>query len=72
MGVRADSGFRIADTFADSLGRLSGDEQKVAKTTAFDLQLKAANPGMQFHKLGKAKDKSIWSKRVNVTTGACP
>ena len=31
--------FRIADTFTDSLARLTGDEQKVVKTTAFDLQL---------------------------------
>jgi len=31
--------FRIADTFTDSLARLTGDEQKAAKTTAFDLQL---------------------------------
>ena len=28
--------FRIADTFTDSLARLSGDEQKAVKTTAFD------------------------------------
>lgn len=31
--------FLIADTFTDSLARLSGDEQKAVKTTAFDLQL---------------------------------
>ena len=31
--------FRIADTFTDSLARLTGDEQKAAKTTAFDLQV---------------------------------
>ena len=30
--------FRIADTFTDSLARLTGDEQKAVKTTAFDLQ----------------------------------
>ena len=29
--------FRIADTFTDSLARLTGDEQKAVKTTAFDL-----------------------------------
>jgi hypothetical protein len=38
--------FRIADTFTDSLARLTGDEQKAVKTTAFDLQLNPANPGM--------------------------
>jgi mRNA-degrading endonuclease RelE of RelBE toxin-antitoxin system len=57
--------FRIADTFTDSLARLTGDEQKAVKTTAFDLQLNPANPGMQFHKLEKAKDPNFWSVRVN-------
>jgi len=56
--------FRIADTFTDSLVRLTGDEQKAVKTTAFDLQLNPANPGMSFHKLDKAKDKNFWSVRV--------
>ncbi len=56
--------FRIADTFTDSLAHLTGDEQKAVKTTAFDLQLNPANPGMQFHKLAKAKDKNFWSVRV--------
>ena len=57
--------FRIADTFTDSLTRLTGDEQKAVKTTAFDLQMNAAGPGMSFHKLDKAKDKNFWSVRVN-------
>lgn len=56
--------FRIADTFTDSLARLTGEEQKSAKTTAFDLQLNPANPGMRFHKLDRAKDKNFWSVRV--------
>lgn len=57
--------FRIADTFTESLAKLTGDEQKAVKTTAFDLQLNPANPGMNFHKLDKAKDKNFWSVRVN-------
>ena len=57
--------FRIADTFTDSLARLTGDEQRGVKTTAFDLQLNPANPGMQLHKLDKARDKNFWSVRVN-------
>src|ERR671922_229812 len=57
--------FRIADTFIDSLARLTGDEQKAVKTTAFDLQLNPANPGLSFHKLDKAKDKNFWSVRVS-------
>jgi mRNA-degrading endonuclease RelE of RelBE toxin-antitoxin system len=57
--------FLIADTFTDSLARLAGDEQKAVKTTAFDLQLNPANPGLSFHKLDKARDKSFWSVRVS-------
>ncbi len=57
--------FRIADTFTDSLGKLTGEEQKAVKTTAFDLQLNPANPGMQFHRLDRAKDKRFWSVRVS-------
>ena len=56
--------FRIADTFTGSLARLTGDEQKAVKTTAFDLQVNPANPGMSFHKLDKAKDKNFWSVRA--------
>lgn len=57
--------FRIADTFTVSLGRLTGDEQKAVKTTAFDLQVNPATPGHQFHKLDKARDKNFWSVRVS-------
>lgn len=57
--------FRIADTFSTSLSRLAVDEQKLAKTTAFDLQLNPANPGHQFHKLDRARDPRFWSVRVS-------
>src|SRR6185503_11749548 len=57
--------FRIAYSFTDSLARLTGEEQKAVKTTAFDLQLNPANPGMNFHKLDKAKDKRFCSVRAN-------
>src|SRR6202162_2363373 len=57
--------FRIADTFTDSLARLTGEEQKAVKTTAFDLQMNPAHPGLQFHKLEKAKDHNFWSVRVS-------
>ena len=38
--------FRIADTFTDSLARLTAQEQKEVKTTAFDLQMDASAPGL--------------------------
>jgi hypothetical protein len=55
--------FRIADTFTDSLARLTGDEQKAVKTTAFDLQINPANLGMGFHKLERAKVAEALSHR---------
>ena len=58
--------FRIADTFTDSLARLTNDEQKAVKTTAFDLQVNPANPGMQLHKVDKAKDPNFRSVRVSL------
>lgn len=57
--------FRIADTFTESLARLTGEEQKAVKTTAFDLQLNPSHPSLQFHKLAKAKDPNFWSIRVS-------
>lgn len=57
--------FLIADTFTDSLARLTGDEQKAVKTTAFDLQMNPASPGLSFHKLDRARDKNFWSVRVS-------
>lgn len=57
--------FRIADTFTDSLGRLTAQEQKAIKTTAFDLQLDPTSNGLSFHKLDRAKDSNFWSVRVN-------
>jgi hypothetical protein len=58
--------FRIADTFTDSLARLSGEEQKAVKTAAFDLQMNPAQPGIQFHRIDKSKDRNFWSARVNL------
>jgi mRNA-degrading endonuclease RelE of RelBE toxin-antitoxin system len=56
--------FRIADTLLDSLARLAGDEQKLVKTTIFDLQVNPANPGHQFHRLDRGRDRNFWSVRV--------
>src|ERR1700742_1349707 len=56
---------RIADTFTNGLARLTAQEQKAVKTTAFDLQMDPSAPGLSFHKLDKARDKRFWSVRVN-------
>lgn len=57
--------FRIADTFTDSLARLTNQEQAAAKQTAFDLQVNPAQPGLQFHRVDRARDKDFWTVRVN-------
>jgi len=44
--------------------RLTRDEQRLVKTTVFDLQINPANPGHQLHKLDRAKDPNFWSVRV--------
>jgi hypothetical protein len=64
-GERVLMEFRIADTFTDSPARLTAQEQKAVKTTAFDLQLNSAAPGMNFHKIDRARDPNLWSVRVN-------
>ena len=57
--------FLIADTFTGGLAKLTGNEQKAAKTTVLDLRLNPAQPGHRFHKLDRARDPRFWSVRVN-------
>jgi hypothetical protein len=57
---------RVAGPFSvESLARLTGEEQKAAKITAFDLQTNPAQPGIQLHKLDKARDSNFLSVRVS-------
>lgn len=58
--------FRIADTFTDSLTKLTSEEQKSVKTTVFDLQANPKHPSLQFHKVEQAKDPRFWSVRGNL------
>ena len=58
--------FSIADTFQASLARLTNEQQKSAKTTAFDLQLNPAQPGHSLHEVTGTKDPNFWSVRVNL------
>ncbi|MEK7950454.1 3'-5' exonuclease [Luteolibacter sp. Y139] len=58
--------FLIADTFTDSLAKLTGQEQKSVKTAAFDLQMNPAHPSLQFHRVENSKDPNFWSVRVNL------
>ena len=38
--------FRIANSFTDSLVRLTGEERRLVKTTSFDLQFNPVSTGM--------------------------
>ena len=58
--------FRIADTFTTSLARLPNEQQRAAKTTAFDLQTNPAQPGHSLHRVTGARDPNFWSVRVNL------
>ncbi|MFM2218804.1 MAG: hypothetical protein RL240_3122 [Planctomycetota bacterium] len=55
--------FLIADSFTSSLSKLTSEEQSFVKNTAFDLQVNPAHPGLQFHRVERAKDKNFWSVR---------
>jgi hypothetical protein len=57
--------FRIADTFTAALARLEAQEQKAAKTTAFDLQMDPSAPGLQFHRIDRSRDPNFWSVRAS-------
>ena len=55
--------FRIADTFTESLARLTSEEQKAVKTTAFDLQLSYA--------ARHAASQTGQGERLEFLVGAC-
>jgi hypothetical protein len=57
--------FRIADTFTSALTKLTRDEQKAAKTSAFDLQTNPTNLGLRLRRIDASKDPNFWSCRVN-------
>jgi hypothetical protein len=57
--------FRIADTFTGALAKLTRDEQKAVKTSAFDLQTNPNGQGLQLHRIDASKDPNFWSCRVN-------
>jgi hypothetical protein len=46
----------LADTFTASLARLTNDEHKQAKLTAFDLQTAPDAPRLKYHRIDASKD----------------
>ena len=57
--------FLISSSFTDSLTALDPQNQQLVKQSAFDFQLSPQNPGFQFHRITKSKEKNFWSFRVN-------
>jgi mRNA-degrading endonuclease RelE of RelBE toxin-antitoxin system len=57
--------FCIADSFPKALAKLPAQEQKIVKTTVFDLQLDPSSPSLQFHRIDKSKDPNFWYVRVS-------
>lgn len=56
---------RIADTFYDALAKLSPQEQKAVKQSAFDFQMDPSLPGFSMHRVDRARDPNFWTARVN-------
>mgnify|MGYP001219410822 CR=1 FL=1 len=54
-----------ASTFADALGKLSHNEQKQVKLTAFDLMTDPKGSGLSLERLNRAADDKLWSARVS-------
>jgi len=58
--------FLIADTFTTNLTKLTSQEQKAVKTTAFDLHLNPAHPRLYLHKLDRERDPNFGSIYANI------
>ena len=56
----------IADTFTDALQKLTNNEQKAVKQTAFDMQMDPSHPGLRYHRLERVRDDNFWSVSVNM------
>ena len=60
--------FRIADMFIDILSKLTGQEQKTVKMTAFDLQLNLSSPSLRFSKLDNFVSSIRMLKQILINT----
>lgn len=57
--------FHLSSTFLRSLDKLDKQWQGPAKQAALEFQLDPSNPGFKFHRIENAKDRHMWSFRVN-------
>ena len=63
--------FRVADTFTDSLAKLTGDEQKAVKTAAFGLQNRHRRSARRVQVLGGVQGGQPGDRRA-VLIGPAP
>jgi len=55
----------IEEGFLDASRKLTADEQKLVNSTILELALNPKGQGTNVHRIDKAKDKNLWSCRVN-------
>lgn len=56
---------QLAETFKNAIVRLTDREQKIVKVCVCDLHINPNAPALQLHRITHAKDKKLWSARVN-------
>ncbi len=57
--------FRIADTFTESLGRLTGDEQKAVEDHGFRSANQSRESGDELSQARPSEGQEFWSVRVS-------
>ncbi len=56
----------IAQSFQAALTKLTNQEQKAVKQTAFDVQMNPDAKGLRYHKLDRTRDPRFWSLSVTM------
>ncbi len=56
----------IAQSFQAALSKLTNQEQKAVKQTAFDVQMNPDAKGLRYHKLDRTRDPRFWSLSVTM------
>lgn len=57
--------FYLARSFTRALEKLDNADAALAKRAALDFQIDPSQPGFKFHRVNNARDRNMWSFRVN-------
>ena len=57
--------FYLARTFTKALDNLDKQSAALAKRAALDFQIDPTQPGFKFHRIQNARDRNMWSFRIN-------